>query len=83
MDAVAISLALLQDAQTEPDLKSLARAYVRRAASRFLKNIGPGRGAGDRLRMVHRDGSLDPPSLWRDQFGMRQPDHGYRPQLCA
>ena len=44
MDAVAISLALLQDALTEPDLKTLARAYVNRGRQSLFERHRAGAG---------------------------------------
>ena len=44
MDAVAISLALLQEAQTEPDLKSLARAYVNKGRETLFERHRAGAG---------------------------------------
>ncbi|MGH7853929.1 MAG: [protein-PII] uridylyltransferase [Candidatus Binatia bacterium] len=44
MDAVAISLALLQDAQTEPELKSLARAYVHKGRETLFERHRAGAG---------------------------------------
>ena len=44
MDAVAISLALLQEAQTEPDLKNLARAYVSKGRQTLFERHRSGAG---------------------------------------
>ena len=44
MDAVAISLALLQETQGEPNLKNLARAYVKRGRETLLERHRSGAG---------------------------------------
>ena len=44
MDAVAISLSLLQDAQNEPDLKRLARRYVARGREALYERHRAGAG---------------------------------------
>jgi [protein-PII] uridylyltransferase len=44
MDAVAISLALLEDARNEPELKSLARAYVTKGRAALFERHRAGAG---------------------------------------
>ena len=44
MDAVAISLSLLQEAQSEPDLKRLARSYVTRGREALYERQRAGAG---------------------------------------
>ena len=44
MDAVAISLALLQEVQSEPDLKRLARAYVEKGRAALFERHRSGAG---------------------------------------
>ncbi|HKY10107.1 MAG TPA: hypothetical protein VJQ55_17795, partial [Candidatus Binatia bacterium] len=44
MDAVAISLALLQESQAEPDLKTLMRAYVKKGRETLFEKHRAGAG---------------------------------------